>query len=413
VRRVLYTAAHGGFAGQAIPLGGGAAVANLLQEEWAGTRPFEVELLGPSILGAEAPGGEDLVKFSERQYAEFCRRFRTACTAEVLKHDVRETAVLVNDISEGPDFARLAGAGFRVVTVYHVDVVAYIAAIYLKARVAPETLTGIWEGLRRVGLAGLAPEILQLIFAQQRASLEHSAAVVVPSAGMKSILLKCYPAAPEGKIHVVPWGAPPGGPPGDGAALRREYGVEEGARVLLCLSRISPEKGQDTLLRALLEWEREGGPQGGPLWLFICGAPAFMHGERHMARLKDLAGRLKRIRVEFPGYVSGARKQAFLSMADLYVFPSRHESYGLTLMEALAAGLPAVCVEHQGSREIVEPAFGVMIGAGEGPRGLRREVERLLAAPERLREMGRAAREYAEARPFAPAARQVAELLVG
>ena len=59
-----------------------------------------------------------------------------------------------------------------------------------------------------------------------------------------------------------------------------------------------------------------------------------------MARLKELAGRLKKFRVAFPGYVSGARKQAFLDLADLYIFPSRHESYGLTLMEALASGLP-------------------------------------------------------------------------
>ena len=132
-----------------------------------------------------------------------------------------------------------------------------------------------------------------------------------------------------------------------------------------------------------------------------------------MARLRDLAGGLKKIRVVFPGYVSGARKQDFLAMADLYVFPSRHESYGLTLMEALAAGLPAVCMEHQGSREIVEPEFGVMIGAGEGPGGLRREVGRLLAAPEQLRAMGQAARKYAQARPFALAAGRMAELLAG
>ena len=58
-----------------------------------------------------------------------------------------------------------------------------------------------------------------------------------------------------------------------------------------------------------------------------------------------LAARLKRTRVVFPGYVTGERKRAFFALADLYVFPSRHESYGLTLLEALAAGLPAVCLD--------------------------------------------------------------------
>jgi glycosyltransferase involved in cell wall biosynthesis len=410
---VLYTAAHGGFGGQAIPLGGGAAIAELLREEWKRTRPFELEMVSPHILGAQAPSGEDLVRFNERQYAEFCVRFREASTREVLRHDPREAAVLVNDISEGPDFARLAEAGFRVVTIYHVDVVAYIAAIYLKGRIAPARLTRMWERLRRLRLDGPMPEILKLIFAQQRASLRYSAAVVAPSSGMKEVLLECDRQTPPERIHVLNWGAPPGGGPGDAEALRREYGVEEGARVLLCLSRISPEKGQDVLLEALLDWEREGGPGGGPVWLFICGAPAFMQGERHMARLRALAAKLKRIRVVFPGYVSGARKRAFLSLADVYVFPSRHESYGLTLMEALEAGLPAVCLEQQGSREIVRPEFGVLIPAGEAREGMKRELARLLAEPGRRAAMGRAAREYALSAPFAVAAARLAELVRG
>lgn len=410
---MLYTAAHGGFEGQAIPLGGGAAVAEMLRAEWGRTRPFELKVLGPPILGPRAPSGEELVRFNERQYAGFCLRFSAAATREVLCHDARSSAVLVNDISEGPDFARLEQAGFRVVTVYHVDVVAYIAAIYLKGRVAPSRLTRAWEGLRRLRLDGPMPEILKLIFAQQRASLRHSSAVVVPSSGMKDVLLECYPRTPPGRIHVLPWGAPPGGGPGDAAALRREFGVEEEARVLLCLSRISPEKGQDTLLEALLDWERAGGPPGAPLWLFICGAPAFMRGERHMARLRALAARLKRIRVVFPGYVSGARKRAFLSLADLYVFPSRHESYGLTLMEALGAGLPVVCLQHQGSRDIVRAAFGRMVSARDARRGLRQALEELLERPELRAEMGRAARAHAATAPFALAAARLAALLSG
>jgi len=408
VARVLYTAAHGGFDGQAIPLGGGAAVSTLLRDEWSRTRPFDVDLLGPAILGAQAPPGEDLISFNESQYAAFCHRFRDACTAAVLQHDPRHTAVLVNDISEGPDFARVAAAGFRIVTIYHVDVVAYIAAIYLRGRVRPSTLTRAWELLRSFRVDRLPPAILQLIFAQQRASLLSSAAVVVPSSGMKEILLTCYPGTPADRIHVVPWGAPPGAP-SDDIDLRREFGVPPGARVLLCLSRISPEKGQDTLLESLIEWESSASFPGHAVWLFICGEPAFMHGQRQMARLRSLAARLKRIRVVFPGYVTGARKAAFFRLADLYVFPSRHESYGLTLMEALSAGLPAVCLEHQGSRDIMRPEFGAMLPAGAP---LWPAIAGFLADAERLARMGKAARDYATARPFSASAAEVARLLL-
>jgi glycosyltransferase involved in cell wall biosynthesis len=413
IRQILYLAAHGGFAGQAIPLGGGAAVANLLESEWAVTQPFSVQLVGPAVLGRDAPGGRDLVGFNESQYAGFCDAFRAAATREALKHDPRETAILVNDISEGPDFGRLRAAGFHIVTIYHVDVVAYIAAIYLRGLIAPATLTGAWEGARRLRLDGIAPRILRLIFAQQRASLEHSEVVVAPSSGMKETLLACYPGTPAGRIRVLPWGAPPvecGREEARAAAseLRREYRVPDEAQVMLCLSRISPEKGQDRLLDALLEWERSGALPEKPLWLFICGEPAFMQGQRHMARLQRLAARLRRVKVVFPGYASGARKEGFFALSDLYVFPSRHESYGLTLMEALAAGVPAVCLDHQGSREVMKAEMGRMLGEGES---LWRAVAEVLADAEGRRRMGEAAREYAAARPFSGSAARLAEWL--
>lgn len=413
IRRVLYLAAHGGFGGQAIPLGGGAAVSDLLQAEWAETRPFELELVGPAVLGASAPGGREIVAFSERQYAAFCDSFQAAATSAALRHNPRDTAILVNDISEGPDFGRLRAAGFRIVTVYHVDVVAYIAAIYLHGRVRPKTLTSGWEWARRLKLDSLAPPILRLIFAQQRASLEHSDVVVVPSSGMKDTLLECYPGTPADRIRVLPWGAPPAECALEQARaaaeeLRSEYEVPVDAQVLLCLSRISPEKGQDRLLEALAEWEQAGALPERPIWLFICGEPAFMQGQKHMRRLRHLAGKLKRIRVVFPGYASGARKQGFFALSDLYVFPSRHESYGLTLMEALAAGLPAVCLDHQGSREVMRPELGRMLSEAESLWGA---IRNLLADGETRRRMTAAARQYAAARPFADSAARLAEWL--
>jgi hypothetical protein len=205
----LYTAAHGGFSGQAVPLGGGAAIANLLTDEWSRSKPFDLKLLSPAILGSSAPSAREIVSFSERQYASFCDLFREASTQEVLRHDPARTAVLVNDISEGPDFERIARAGFRIVTIYHVDVVAYIASIYLRGWIRPEALTRWWERLRASALGRVSPAILRLIFEQQRASLLWSGRVIVPSADMKSIMLRCYPDTPPDRIEVLPWGCPP------------------------------------------------------------------------------------------------------------------------------------------------------------------------------------------------------------
>lgn len=364
--RVLFTAAHGGFANEVVALGGGATIANWLTAEWSQSKPFRFELVTPVILGSSAPSASDIVRFSERQYAAFCRQFEAAITQFILQHDPTDTVVLVNDISEAPDFHRLAQAGFRIVTIYHVDVVAYISAIYLKGLLSPRTLVRLHSVLPRGG-----PDILQLIFDKQRASVDCSRALVVPSAGMKHILEQCYPQA---RVHVLPWGAqpipyPPDQIDAEAARLRAGYQIAPGVPILLTLSRISPEKGQDILLDQLRRWKRDA-------VLFLCGEPAFMQGERFAAKLHTLAARLPNVRVIFPGYVTGLRKAAFFRLADLYLFPSRHESYGLTLMEAIEAGCPAVCLDHSGAREVLTPAYGEAVPPSQLLAAIERQLGR-------------------------------------
>ncbi len=401
--QVLYTAAHGGFAREAVPLGGGAAVFEHLVAEWRRTRPFDLHTITPEILGGTAPSGRDLVQFGERAYAQFCRAFERASTEAILEHDPAQTVVLANDISEGPDFATLAARGYRMFTIYHVDVVAYVSAIYLRGRVAPE-LTVRWY--RR--LHWLLPEMAKLVWEKQEASVRHSRGLIVPSAGMRDVLLRCYPDCPPEKIHVLPWGSWSEPAAVDPEALRREFGVPPDAQVLLTLSRISPEKGQDLLIEALLEWERRDDFPQRPLWVFVCGDAAFMQGLRFLDRLRSLAGRLKRTHVVFPGYVTGERKQAFFALADLYVFPSRHESYGLTLLEALAAGLPAVCLDTAGARSVMQEAFGALVTPGK----LRSAIAHLLRDADLRKQMSAAARAFACAERFPDRARQLAEILL-
>jgi glycosyltransferase involved in cell wall biosynthesis len=399
---LLYTAAHGGFAREAVPLGGGAAVFEHLMEEWGRTRPFGLKAITPEVLGAAAPRGADVVMFGERAYARFSREFEKAATREILKHDPSECVVLANDVSEGPDFALLAARGYRIFTIYHVDVVDYVCSIYGKGRIAPETSV---RWYRRIG--SLLPDMAGLIWAKQEASVVHSRGLIVPSAKMRDVLLRCYPECSAEKIHVLPWGNWNDSQPSNPEPLRREFDVPDNARVLLTLSRISPEKGQDILLEALAEWERRDDYPSYPLWLFLCGDAAFMQGHRFLKKLRQLASRLKRTRVVFPGHVTGERKRALFTLADLYVFPSRHESYGLTLLEALSAGLPAVCLDHYGARTVMREEFGALVQASE----LRAAIARLLADDPGLKRMGAAAREFALEQRFSDRAAELVGLL--
>jgi len=389
--KVLLLAAHGGFRDEGAPLGGGAAVCDLLLAEWARTQPFEVQLFRPERLS-----GRQIVDFDTRAYARFCREFGAASTAFVLGHDPRGVVVVSNDISEGPDFRLLAARGYRVVTLWHVDVVAYIAAMYARGRVSPRTLVR----LERV-FGWLGPSILNLIFAKQRDCLRHSRAHVLPSPAMKATILDTFPEVAEGKLHVVPWGAPPADeqPLPPRAEARGAFGIPVDATVLLLLSRLSPEKNQQALFSALRGFR--------PVHVLICGAAAYMQGRSHEALLRSMAASLPNVTAIFAGHVQGERKRQALAAADLYVFPSKHESYGLTLMEAFQAGLPALTLDHAGAAAVMRPEFGAV--ATE--RTLRDELARLLRAD--LPAMGRAAREYALRHPFREAAARVAERVVG
>ncbi|MEQ1885856.1 MAG: glycosyltransferase family 4 protein [Bryobacteraceae bacterium] len=409
--QVVYSAAHGGFAREAVPLGGGAAVFEHLTTEWHRTNPFRLHEVTPAILGASAPTGRNLVDFSEGDYARFCRAFEKASTEVILRLDPAQTAVLINDVSEGPDFAALAARRFPVFTIYHVDVVAYVADIYFKGWLRPET-TVRWH--RR--LRPFLPAMARLVWEKQESSVRHSTGLIVPSPEMRETILRCYPWCPAEKIHVLPWGAITSAEDHtthtnsiDSAALRGELGIPNNAQVLLTLSRISPEKGQDLLLNALLEWEARADYPSRPLWLVICGDAAYMQGRRHLEKLKALAAKLQRTRVVFAGHVTGARKQAMFSLADLYIFPSKHESYGLTLLEALASGLPAVCVDHHGARSVMREEFGRMVP----PTGLRTAIAEMLSIDNAARcKMGDAARAFAGTQRFSDSAAKLAALLL-
>src|SRR5258708_38016334 len=103
----------------------------------------------------------------------------------------------------------------------------------------------------------------------------------------------------------------------------------------------------------------------------------------------------------------GAQKAALFRRADLYVFPSRHESYGLTLAEALRAGVPAVCLDHSGALEIMRPEFGIITTRDS----LRASIQRVLGDDALRSRMSCAAAEYGKTLDFAHSAAELASIL--
>lgn len=411
------TSAHGGFGSEKIPLGGGAAVFERLCHTWARRSDLELVAVG---AGPHAPDGIDYrltarppktpSELSTLGYARFCRDFEEATTRLALAE--RPDVVLAHDISEGPNVATLRQAEIPIATIFHVDVVDIFSRLYLASALSAPRLTRFYSQTARLPW----PQLLRLVFEKQRQVVEQGQLNVVPSPGAADLLERSYPRAGSA-TKVVGWGAPALGfceaeTTATARALRERHGIPQDHRVVLTLSRLSPEKAQHRLLQAvaLAEAENRVPPN---LTVVIAGAPAFMQGSSHAYRLRRLAQKL-RTRVVFPGHVGGIDKAAWYRTADLFVVSSLHESYGLTTLEAMQQGCPVVAVSSFGTQATVSPQAGRLIPPG--PELIRRlwgEIELLLAPQgEPVRQQLRAgALRSAQQQTFEKAAESLREAL--
>jgi len=132
------------------------------------------------------------------------------------------------------------------------------------------------------------------------------------------------------------------------------------------------------------------------------------HPEAQLVMLGNgpLAADLRRIflrsgvleQVSFPGLVRYADLPRFYRMADLYVSASHSDGSSVSLLEAMACGLPALVSDIPGNREWVNPGGNGWWFRDGDTAALEARLEEAFAARSRLPEMGRAARRTAEAR---------------
>lgn len=178
---------------------------------------------------------------------------------------------------------------------------------------------------------GLPGDQVAELTALERRALHAATAVVTTSAGAARRLIDRHDLNAE-RVHVAPPGVDP-------APLTP--GSADGRR-LLCVAAVIPRKGQDILVEALatlddLDWE------------CVCvgaldRAPAYVDRVRGMSP-----------RVRFVGTRTGAKLAASYAGADLLVLPSRAETYGMVVTEALARGVPVLATAVDG----VPEALGV------------------------------------------------------
>jgi len=115
-------------------------------------------------------------------------------------------------------------------------------------------------------------------------------------------------------------------------------------RFLLAVSTLHPHKNLDGLLRAFAVFRRTH-PE---FRLVVCGMHGFFTGPLH--DLRESLGLADA--VEFPGWIPREDLYDLYARAWGFVYPTLFEGFGLPILEALAAGVPAACSD-------IEPLAGI------------------------------------------------------
>ena len=165
-----------------------------------------------------------------------------------------------------------------------------------------------------------------------------------------------------------------------------------GRPVILCVSRLTPRKGQDLLIDALPVLARKFGAR----LLLVGGGPTE----------KSLRRRAEKRRVEgeavFAGRIPDILLPDYYAAADVFAMPVRsrwfgleEEGFGVVFVEAAAAGLPMVVGRSGGAEEAVEDGVTGCLVDGSSVEEVRGALGRLLEDEGLRKKMGAAAGERA------------------
>jgi glycosyltransferase involved in cell wall biosynthesis len=186
---------------------------------------------------------------------------------------------------------------------------------------------------------------------------------------------------PEARITVIPnmIRLPPGPPPL----------LESGARppVIGTLGRFVDKKGFADLIEALALLR----DQGLPFSATIGGS-----GPQEPALRAQIERLGLSARVSLPGWI--VDKAAFFAAIDVFCVPSRHEPFGIVVLEGMAYGRPSVVCDAEGPREIVTDGVDGLIAPRNDPAALAAALARLLGDPALRQRLAQVARETVRTR---------------
>jgi glycosyltransferase involved in cell wall biosynthesis len=192
------------------------------------------------------------------------------------------------------------------------------------------------------------------------ASVARARAVIVVSRQTADDVVRCF-GAPAAKVHVVYNGVAANFTPGDAEAsirFRHARGLPD--RYFLYLGTLEPRKNLELLVRAFAAWRAEAGSPGAAVKLVLAGGKGWYY-DTIFAQVAALG---LADAVLFPGFIPPAELPDWYRGAELFVYPSVLEGFGLPVLEAMACGVPVVCSQAESLLEVAGEA-AVTFPAGD------------------------------------------------
>lgn len=203
-----------------------------------------------------------------------------------------------------------------------------------------------------------------------RAAIEQSDLVLCVSRYTRRTVLDQITVTPE-RVLVLSNTVGDAFTPGDGLEFRRQHGFEK-RRVLLTVGRLDSReryKGQDRVIAAMPELLAKGHDL---IYLVVGGGD----DRSRLERLAREAGVEDRVR--FLGALKTEELVEIYRAADLFVMPSTGEGFGISFLEAMACGTPALGLGAGGATDaLADGALGTIVEEGR----LAASINKGLCAP--------------------------------
>ena len=173
---------------------------------------------------------------------------------------------------------------------------------------------------------------------------------------------------------------------------RSEVGLSEDDFVIVYSGRVNKDKGVSELIDAMLILRDKPN-----IKLMIIGSTFFANAANEDDFVRSLKERGKVIedRIIFTGFIPYSQMPSYLRLADIAALPSMwEEPFGLTIVEALAAGLPLITTRSGGIPEICE-GVATIVERDDIVKNLTSAILDLYEHPEKRKQMNSAALERA------------------